>query len=130
MSFEEMPSSDEQHRLNSRQRREIDQIGQKFHFNLAPPARSLDEITTSVKFVSLADFIERFDWKYSDLDIIDGEDIIAGYRGETNSAGGRDGWYVGRIAACGLTAFFRTGFSRCCDRLGIGEIGRCLAERS
>jgi hypothetical protein len=29
-----MPSSDDQHRLNSRQRREIDQIGQKFH---APP---------------------------------------------------------------------------------------------
>jgi hypothetical protein len=31
----------------------------------------LDEITTAPKFLSLADFIEDFDWKYSDLDIID-----------------------------------------------------------
>ena len=66
-----MPSSDDQHRLNSRQRREIDQIGQKFHFNLAPPPGSLDEITTGPRFISLTDFIEHFDWKYSDLDIID-----------------------------------------------------------
>src|SRR5258705_12023674 len=64
-----MPSYDEQHRLNARQRREIDQIGK--HFNLAPPPSSLDEITTSPKFVSLTDFIEQFHWKYSDLDIID-----------------------------------------------------------
>jgi hypothetical protein len=66
-----MPSSDDQHRLNSRQRREIDRIGQKFHFNLAPPPGSLDEITTGPKFVSLTDFIEDFDWKFSDLDVID-----------------------------------------------------------
>src|SRR6516162_1508464 len=66
-----MPSSDDQHRLNSRQRREIDKIGQKFHINLAPPPSSLDEITTSPKFVSLTDFIEEFDWKYFDLDIVD-----------------------------------------------------------
>src|SRR5258708_40165187 len=66
-----MPSSDDQHRLNARQRREIDQIGQKFHFNLAPPPSSLDEITTGPKFASLTDFIERFDWEYSDLDIVD-----------------------------------------------------------
>jgi hypothetical protein len=46
-----MPSSDDQHRLNSRQRREIDRIGQKFHFNLALPPSSLDEITTGPKFV-------------------------------------------------------------------------------
>ena len=57
--------------LNARQRREIDQIGQKFQFNLAPPPSSLDEITTGPKFVSLTDFIEQFDWEYSDLDIID-----------------------------------------------------------
>jgi hypothetical protein len=66
-----MPKSDDQYRLNSRQRREIDRIGQKCHFNLAPPPSSLDEITTGLKFVSLTDFIEHFDWKYSDLDIID-----------------------------------------------------------
>src|ERR1700736_926598 len=66
-----MPRSDDQHRLNARQRREIDQIGQKFHFNLAAPPSSLDEITTGPKFVSLTDFIERFDWEYSDLDIVD-----------------------------------------------------------
>ena len=30
-----MANSDDQHRLNSKQRREIYQIGQKFHFNLA-----------------------------------------------------------------------------------------------
>src|SRR5215472_7626828 len=70
-----MPSSDNQHRLNSRQRREIDRIGQKFHFNLAPPPRSLDEITTGPKFVSLTDFIEQFDWEYSDLDIVDRREI-------------------------------------------------------
>src|SRR5690348_2889240 len=70
-----MASSDDQYRLNSRQRREIDQIGQKFHFNLAPPPSSLDEITTGPKFVSLTDFIERFDWEYSDLDIVDRSDI-------------------------------------------------------
>jgi hypothetical protein len=66
-----MPSSDNQHRLNSRQRREIDRIAQKFHFNLAPPPSSFDEITTGPKFVSLTDFIEQSDWPYSDLDIID-----------------------------------------------------------
>ena len=66
-----MASPDDQHRLNSRQRREIDQIGQKFHFNLAPPPSSLDEITTSPKFVSLTEFIGQFDWQYSDLDIVD-----------------------------------------------------------
>ena len=66
-----MASSDDQYRLNSRQRREIDQIGQKFHLNLAPPPSSLDEITAGPRFVSLTDFIEHFDWKYSDLDIID-----------------------------------------------------------
>jgi len=54
-----MSGSDDQHRLNSRQRREIDRIGQKFHFNLAPPPSSLDEITTGPKFVSLTDFIEQ-----------------------------------------------------------------------
>jgi hypothetical protein len=66
-----MPNSDDQYRLNSRQRREIDQIGQKFHFNLGPPPGSLDEVTTGPTFVSLAEFIEDFDWRYSDLDIID-----------------------------------------------------------
>ena len=66
-----MAKSDDQHRLNSRQRLEIDEISQKFHFNLAPPPGSLDAITRGRKFVSLADFIEDFDWKYSDLDIID-----------------------------------------------------------
>jgi len=71
-----MPSSDDQHhRLNARQRREIDQIGQKFQFNLAPPPSSLDEITTGPKFVSLTDFIEQFDWEYSDLDIVDRREI-------------------------------------------------------
>jgi len=70
-----MPNSDDQHRLNARQRREIDQIGQKFHFNLAPPPSSLDEITTGPKFVSLTDFIEQFDWEYSDLDIVDRREI-------------------------------------------------------
>jgi hypothetical protein len=70
-----MPSSDNQYRLNSRQRREIDQIGQKFHFNLAPPPRSLEEITTCPKFVSLTDFIEGFGWQYSDLDIVDRREI-------------------------------------------------------
>jgi hypothetical protein len=34
----------------------------------------LDEITTR-KFVSLTDFIEQFDWKYSDLDIVHGREI-------------------------------------------------------
>jgi hypothetical protein len=66
-----MPRSDDQYRLNVRQRREIDRIGQKFHFNLAPPPDSMDGITMGPKFVSLADFIEDFDWKYFDLDIID-----------------------------------------------------------
>jgi hypothetical protein len=70
-----MPSSDDQHWLNLRQRLEIDQIGQKFHFNLAPPPSSLDEITTGPKFVSLTDFIEQFDWEYADLDIIDRREI-------------------------------------------------------
>src|SRR6476660_9335805 len=70
--FERMPTSDDQHhRLNSRQRREIDQIGQKFQFNLAPPPSSLDEITTGPKFVSLTDFIEQCDWEYSDLDVVE-----------------------------------------------------------
>jgi hypothetical protein len=71
--LETMP--DDQHRLSSRQRLEIDQIGQKFHFNLAPPPSSLDEITTGPKFVSLTDFIEQFDWEYADLDIIDRREI-------------------------------------------------------
>src|ERR1700757_76414 len=75
MCWNTMPKSDDQHRLNARQRREIDRIGQKFHFHLAPPPSSLDEITTGPKFVSLTDFIERFDWEYSDLDIVDRSDI-------------------------------------------------------
>jgi hypothetical protein len=66
---------DDQHRLNSRQRRELDQIGQKFRFNLAPPPSSLDEITTGPKFVSLTDFIEHFNWQYADLDIVDRREI-------------------------------------------------------
>jgi hypothetical protein len=66
-----MAKSDDQYRLNVKQRHEIDRIGQQFHFNLAPPPDSLDGITMGPKFVSLADFIEDFDWKYSDLDIID-----------------------------------------------------------
>ena len=69
-----MPPSDDHHRINARQRREIDQIGQKCHFNLAPPPRSLDEITTG-KFVSLTYFIDQFDWKYSDLDVVDRREI-------------------------------------------------------
>ena len=84
-----MPSSDNQHRLNSRQRREIDQIGQKFHLNLAPPPSSLDEITTGPKFVSLTDFIEQFDWEYSDLDIVD--------RREIKNLDGENFWcYIGK----------------------------------
>jgi hypothetical protein len=67
----EMRRSDDQYRLNARQRQQIDQIGQQFHFNLARPASSFDEITTCLKFHSLTDFIEEFDWKYADLDIID-----------------------------------------------------------
>src|SRR5215831_9963812 len=70
-----MAKSDDQHRLNARQRREIDQIGQKCHLNLAPPPSSLDEITTGPKFVSLTDFIEQFDWEYADLDIVDRREI-------------------------------------------------------
>jgi hypothetical protein len=70
-----MPSSDEQYRLNSRQRREIDQIGEKVHFNLAPPPSSLAEITTRPTFVSLTEFIEQCDWAYSALDIIDRREI-------------------------------------------------------
>jgi hypothetical protein len=35
----------------------------------------LDEITTGRKFVSLTDFIEQFDWEYSDLDIVDRREI-------------------------------------------------------
>src|ERR1700741_634335 len=70
-----MQTSDNQHRLNSRQRREIDQIGEKFHFNLAPPPSSLDEISTGPKFVSLTDFIEQFYWEYADLDIVDRREI-------------------------------------------------------
>ena len=58
-----------------RQRREIDEIGQKFHSNLAPPPSSLDKITTGPKFVSLTDFIEHFDWQYADLDIVDRREI-------------------------------------------------------
>jgi hypothetical protein len=89
MSSKEMPSSDDQHRLNSRQRREIDQIGQKFHFNLAPPPSSLDEITTGPKFVSLTDFIEQFNWEYSDLDIVD--------RREIKNLDGENFWrYIGK----------------------------------
>jgi len=39
-----MRSSDDQYQLNPRQRREIDQLSQKLHFNLAPPPSSLDEM--------------------------------------------------------------------------------------
>jgi hypothetical protein len=42
--------------------------------NLAPPPRFLDEITTG-KFVSLTYFIDQFDWKYSDLDVVDRREI-------------------------------------------------------
>src|SRR6266436_1192941 len=70
-----MPNSADQHRLNARQRREIDQLDKKFHFNLAPPPSSLDEITTGRKFLSLTDFIEQFDWEYSDVDIVDRREI-------------------------------------------------------
>ena len=70
-----MPRSDDQYRLNSRQRREIDRVGQKFHLNLAPPPSSLDAITRGPIFVSLTDFIEHFDWQYADLDIVDRLDI-------------------------------------------------------
>jgi hypothetical protein len=70
-----MPRSDYQHRLTLRQRREIDRIGQKFHFNLAPLPSSLDEITTGPKFVSLTDFIEQFDWAYSDLVVADRREV-------------------------------------------------------
>ena len=70
-----MPSSEDQHRLNARQRREIDSIGQKCYFNLAPPPSSLAKITTRPTFVSLTEFIEQFDWQYSDLDIVDRREI-------------------------------------------------------
>jgi len=84
-----MAKSDDQHRLNSRQRRELDQIGQKFHFNLAPPPGSLDEIMTGPKFVSLTDFIEQFDWEYANLDIID--------RLEIKDLAAEDFWrYIGK----------------------------------
>ena len=66
-----MAKPDGQYRLNVTQRLEIDEISQKFYFNLALPPNSLEGITMGPKFVSLADFIEDFDWKYSDLDIID-----------------------------------------------------------
>jgi hypothetical protein len=46
-------------------------LGVQPQFNLASPPGSLDEVTRGPKFVSLTDFIEHFDWKYSDLDIID-----------------------------------------------------------
>src|SRR5215467_4641447 len=42
---------------------------------LAPPPSSLDEITAGPKFVSLTDFIERFHWACSDLDIVDRREI-------------------------------------------------------
>jgi hypothetical protein len=49
----------------------------------------LDEITTGPKFVSLTDFIEHFDWKYSDLDIID--------RLEIKDLAAEDFWrYIGK----------------------------------
>jgi hypothetical protein len=84
-----MASSDDHHRLNSRQRREIDQIGQKFHLNLAPPPSFLDEITAGPKFVSLTDFIEQFDWEYADLDIVD--------RREIKNLDGENFWrYIGK----------------------------------
>jgi hypothetical protein len=66
-----MPRSEDQYRLTSSQLREIDQIGPKSHFNLAPPPSSLDKITRGPKFVSLTDFIEQFEWEYADLDIVD-----------------------------------------------------------
>ena len=66
-----MRRSDNQYRLSARQRQQIDQIGQQFHFNLARPPSSFGEITTCLKFLSLTDFIEGFEWKYADLDIID-----------------------------------------------------------
>ena len=66
-----MAKPDGQYRLNVTQRLEIDEISQKFYFNLALPPNSLEGITMGPKFVSLADFIEDFEWKYSDLDIID-----------------------------------------------------------
>ena len=66
-----MGRSDNQYRLNARQRQQIDQTGQQFHFNLASPPSSLDEITTGPTFVSLTDLIEQFDWEYLDLDIIE-----------------------------------------------------------
>ena len=59
--LETMP--DDQHRLNLRQRRDIDQIGQKFHFNLAPPPSSLDEITRGPKFVSLTRLLLNEMWQ-------------------------------------------------------------------
>jgi hypothetical protein len=37
--------------------------------------RQAHEITTGRKFVSLTDFIEQFDWEYSDLDIVDRREI-------------------------------------------------------
>ena len=61
--------------LNAKQRREIDRIDQKLHYNLALPPSSVDEITRAAKFVSLTDFIEQSDWEYSDLDIIDRREI-------------------------------------------------------
>src|SRR5258705_5940537 len=70
-----MTISDEKQWINSSKRREKDKIGQKYHFNLAPSPSSLDEITTGPKFVFLTDFIEQFDWEYSDLDIVDRREI-------------------------------------------------------
>ena len=61
--------------LNTKQRREIDRIDQKSHYNLAAPPSSVDEITRAAKFMSLTDFIEQSDWDYSDLDIIDRREI-------------------------------------------------------
>jgi hypothetical protein len=48
--------------------------GRRDNFPVFPPS-SLDEITTGPKFVSLTDFVEQFDWEYSDLDIVDRREI-------------------------------------------------------
>ena len=83
-----MSNSHGQQWLNAKQRREIDRIDQKLHYNLALPPSSVDEITRAAKFVSLTDFIEQSDWEYSDLDIID--------RREIKSLGAETFWpYIG-----------------------------------
>ena len=137
--------------LNTKQRREIDRIDQKSHYNLAAPPSSVDEITRAAKFMSLTDFIEQSDWDYSDLDIIDrreieslGAETFWLYIGESDVPLEKPGHLspvtVAKLIALGveLVGVFIEGATKnpallcgtdfpACDRMGIGH---CLDERS